>query len=98
MSELAPSWVRLAPNWSNLGLLRSVKVNVGSRSQNIFKLISKSPRFVPYRANLAKFRANTDNSGDVNRRKFAINQMAVGWSSKELKHSSKPQATSNNQL
>ena len=52
-------WVRFAPNRTNLGLfkisLRSVSVHFGSPSQNGLNLVLKSPRFVPFEANLTQF-------------------------------------------
>ena len=38
-----PNWVRLAPNWTNLGLFK-----ISFPSQNVLKLILKSPRFVQF--------------------------------------------------
>ena len=50
-----PNLVGLAPNGTNLGLLRSVSVHFGSVSQIVLKLILKSPRFVPFGASLTHF-------------------------------------------
>ena len=41
-----PNWVRLAPHKTNLGLFK--------KSQNVLKLILKSPRFVPLGINVTK--------------------------------------------
>ena len=40
--------------------LRSVSVHFGSASQNVLKLILKSPRFVPFGANLTQFGPKSD--------------------------------------
>ena len=40
--------------------LRSVSVHFGSPSQNVLKLILKSPIFVPFGANLTQFVTNLD--------------------------------------
>ena len=47
MSRLDPNWVRLATNWTNLGILRS-------------DFSTESPRFVPFEANINQFGANLD--------------------------------------
>ena len=48
--------VRLAPNGTNLGFFkRSVSVHFGSPSQNVLKLILKSPIFVPFGPNMTQF-------------------------------------------
>ena len=64
MVGLASKWVRLAPNGTNLGpfkisfsifwLAESV-----SASQNVLKLILKSPIFVPFESNLTPYLATT---------------------------------------
>ena len=38
-----------------LDFLRSVSVHFGSGSRNVLKLVLKSPKFVPFGTNLAKF-------------------------------------------
>ena len=43
--------------------LRSVLVHFGSTSQNVLKLILKSPRFVPFGANLTQFWATPETRG-----------------------------------
>ena len=56
-------WPAIRPHWQEMGqiweFLRSVSVHFGSASQNVLKLILKSPRFVLFVANLAQFRAKT---------------------------------------
>ena len=44
--------------------LRSVSVHFGSPSQNVLKIIFKSPRFVPFGANLAIFKSKCAIVGD----------------------------------
>ena len=72
MSRLTPNWFRLAPNGKKsrtllksvsvhfIYFLRLVSIHFGSLSQNVLKLILKSPRFVPFGANLAQFVNNPD--------------------------------------
>ena len=48
------NWVRLAQNRTNLDFLRSVSVRFGSLRQNVPKMILKSPRIVPFGANLTQ--------------------------------------------
>ena len=50
-------WPQMGQIW---GLLRSVSVHFGSPSQNVLKLILKSPRFVPFCANLTQIRSQLD--------------------------------------
>ena len=58
---LTSNWVRLAQNGKKPGPFQirfQVSVHFGSPSQNVLKLILKSPRFVPIWANLILFSAN----------------------------------------
>ena len=50
MPELPYNWARLAKKGHIWNLLRSVSVHYGSKSQNVLKVILKSPRFVPFGA------------------------------------------------
>ena len=51
--------IQIGSDWPQMGqileFLRSVSLHFGSVSQNILKLILKSPRFVPFGANLTQF-------------------------------------------
>ena len=51
--------IQIGSDWSQMGqiwdFLRSVSVHFGSASQNVLKLILKSPRFVPFGTNLTQF-------------------------------------------
>ena len=53
LSELDPNWVWSTPNGTNLGLYMIAEPNA-------LKLIFKSPRFVPFWANLTQFGTNTN--------------------------------------
>jgi len=57
MSGLVSKWFRLAQMGLILDSLRSVSVHFGLPSQNVLKLILKSPRFVLFVANLTHFGA-----------------------------------------
>ena len=52
---------RIGADWPQVGqiwdFLRSVSVHIGAPRQNVLKLILKSPRFVPFGANLTQFEA-----------------------------------------
>ena len=52
---LVPNWIKMARMRQIWRFLRSVSVNFGSASQNVLKLILKTPRFVPFLANLTKY-------------------------------------------
>ena len=58
---MAPNWVRLAPNGTNLGLFKiSFQFILALRAKMNCKLILKSPRLVPFSANLTRSCANSD--------------------------------------
>ena len=51
--------IQIGSDWHQMGniwdFLRLVSVQMGSPIQNVLKLILKSPRFVPFGANLTQF-------------------------------------------
>ena len=57
-------WHQIGSDYPQMGqmwdFLRSISVHFGSQSQNVLKLILKSPTFVRFWANLTKFDANID--------------------------------------
>ena len=53
--QIGSGWTQMGKIWD---FLRSVSVHFGSPSQNVLKLILKSPRFVPFGNNLSQFGAN----------------------------------------
>ena len=60
MSDLAPSWVKLAPKWTNLCLFKiSFLFILAPRAKMNRKLILKSHRFVPFDANLVQMDAKS---------------------------------------
>ena len=50
--QIRSDWPEMGQIW---GFLRSVSVHFGSESQNVLKLILKSPKFVPNGATLTQF-------------------------------------------
>ena len=59
-SKLGQIGIQIGQIWD---FLRSVSVHFGSGSQNVLKLIFKSPKFVPFGANLTHFGATADSRG-----------------------------------
>ena len=51
--------IQIGSDWPQIGhiwdFLRSVSVHFGAGRQNVLKLILKSPRYVPFGANLTQF-------------------------------------------
>ena len=50
--QIGSYWPQMGQIWA---FLRSVSVHFGAGRQNVLKLIWKSPRFVPFRANMTQF-------------------------------------------
>ena len=59
--EVGPNCVRFRTNGTNLGLFKiSFQYILAPRAKMYWKLILKSPRFVPFGVNLIQFRGNSD--------------------------------------
>ena len=73
---IQPNRVRLAPNGTNLGLLKISSSTFWLGEPKCTKAnLNKGPRFVPFGANVTKFGANLENPGPTN----SVDEMTSVW-------------------